>query len=187
MKFSRVGAVCIILLSGGASRLGCALHSSISSSSGGIPTSPILDVGRLKETIALGRVYQHPDFLSEGQVQVILREIQEMESRNKFQRKGLSNTVLGQNQTFDAKLDRSICPVPWFHDALEGKDAREIPSKLRELQNVLSQALDRPTMAPNNGVDHECYYSKPEVGSRKLLQYFGVIYSTISDRTESYK
>jgi len=86
-------------------------------------------VGRLKETIALGRVYQHPDFLSEGQVQVILREIhsQEMESRNKFQRKGLSNTVLGQNQTFDAKLDRSICPVPWFHDALEGKDARGGP------------------------------------------------------------
>jgi hypothetical protein len=95
--------------------------------------------------------------------------------------------VLGQNQTFDAKLDRSICPVPWFHDALEGKDAREIPSKLRELQNVLSQALDRPTMALTNGVDNECYYSKSEVGSQKLLQYFGVIHSTIGDRTESYK
>ena len=134
------------------------------------PTSSslsLLDVDRLKRTIALGRVYQHENFLSEDQVQTILSEIQEMERQSKFERKGLSNTVLGQNQTFDAKLDRSICPVPWFNEALEGSDTREIPSKIRELQHVLSQALDRPSIALTTAsLNHECYYSKSEVGSR---------------------
>jgi hypothetical protein len=124
-----------------------------------------LDADRLRQTIALGRVYQHRNFLSEDQVQTVLQEMNDMEAQNRFQRKGLSNTVLGQNQTFDAKLDRSICPVPWFLDALEGRDVREIPSKLFQLQQFLSQAVDRPTIAQT--IDgHECYYSKSEVGSR---------------------
>lgn len=132
-----------------------------------VGSSSILDVDRLKRTIGLGRVYQHEHFFSEDQVQTILHEIQEMEKQNKFLRKGLSNTVLGQNQTFDPKLDRSICPVPWFYDALEGSDTRVIPSKLRELQQVLSQALDRPSIAlMSSSLNHECYYSKSEVGSR---------------------
>lgn len=165
-KFTRASTSLLIVLLADV-REGGALHPSKPSSSRILASaSSLLDVDRLKQAIALGRVYQQPGFLSEDQVQVILREIREMESQNRFQRKGLSNTVLGQNQTFDAKLDRSICPVPWFNDALEGSDIREIPSKLRELQHSLSQALDRPSMALTTAVNHECYYSKSEVGSR---------------------
>lgn len=148
--------------------LRCLIRASValqSSSQTFSSSSTLLDIDRLQQTIARGRVYQHPNFLSEDQVNIILEEIKDMEAQNKFQRKGLSNTVLGQNQTFDAKLDRSICPVPWFLDALEGKDTREIPYKLYQLQYLLSQAVDRPTIASQ--IDgHECYYSKSEIGSR---------------------
>jgi hypothetical protein len=144
-------------------RTSVALQSSQTFSSSS--SSTLLDTDSLRRTIDRGRVYQHLNFLSEDQVQTILQEIKDMEAQNRFQRKGLSNVVLGQNQTFDTKLDRAICPVPWFLDALEGKDTREIPSKLLQLQQFLSQALDRPTIAM--GIDgHECYYSKSEVGSR---------------------
>ena len=151
-KFTRASTSLLIVLWANV-REGGALHpSKPTSSQNPASASSLLDVDCLKQAIALGCVYQQPGFLSEDQVQVILREIREMESQNKFQRKGLSNTVLGQNQTFDAKLDRSICPVPWFNDALEGSDIREIPSKLRELQHSLSQALDRPSMALTTAV-----------------------------------
>lgn len=146
-------------------RVALALQSSSTASSAKSTSLPLLDVDRLRRTIARGRVYQHENFLVDEEVQIVLKEVKEMESKNKFQRKGLSNTVLGQNQTFDAKLDRSICPVPWFQDALEGKDTRVIPDRLRQLQLFLSQILDRPTMASTTS-GHECYYSKSEVGSR---------------------
>jgi hypothetical protein len=166
-KVVRVLATFAVLLSAHFPE-GWALHpSSFASSGPPVESSSLLDVDSLKRTIAQGRVYQHKDFLSEDQVQTMLQEIREMERQNKFERKGLSNTVLGQNQTFDTKLDRSVCVVPWFIDALEGSDTRDIPSKLRELQRELSQALDRPSMSlTSSSLNHECYYSKSEVGSR---------------------
>jgi len=138
-------------------------------SGGGSIKPPLLDVEGLKTAIARGRVYQHFNFLTEDQVQILLQEIKEVEIQNKFERKGLSNKGLGQNQTFDIKLDRSICPVPWFFDALEGKDTREIPSLLRQLETFLSETLNRPSIRSTRddiGIYHECYYSKSEVGSR---------------------
>ncbi len=169
MKSSQVKNATLIVVLSTSLRRGCALQPSLGGSFVELSSSTLpllLDVDRLKKTISLGRVYQHVDFLSEDQVQIILHEILEMENLNKFQRKGLSNTVLGQNQTFDSKLDRSVCPVPWFYNALRGSDRREIPIKLQQLQHTLSQVLDRPTMALMDDLNHECYYSKSEVGSR---------------------
>jgi hypothetical protein len=124
-----------------------------------------VDIEKLKKAIYSGRVYQQPAFLTEDQVQTVLAEIADFEAKGRFQRKGLSNTVLGKNQTFSEQLDRSICVVPWFLKALEGRDTREIPTRIRQLQQTLSEALNRPTLADAT-LSHECYYSKSEVGSR---------------------
>lgn len=124
----------------------------------------MLDPSTVKKAIYSGRVYQHKNFLSEDQINIVLAEIAQFEEKGGFQRKGLSNTV-SKNQTFDRKLDRTICPVPWFLDALEGKDTREIPSLLRKLQIHLSDVLERPTIS-DLSMAHECYYSKSEPGSR---------------------
>ena len=126
--------------------------------------APLLEVEELKRAIHSGRVFQKNNFLNEDQVQAVLAEVGELEAKGGFERKGLSNTV-AKNQTFDKKLDRSICPIPWFFDALEGKDNRAVPSLIRELQLTLSHALNRPEIA-DLSISHECYYSKSEVGSR---------------------
>ena len=123
-----------------------------------------LNVTELKKKIYSGRVYQHYNFLSEQEVEIVLKEIKKLDLDGKFETKGLSNTVL-KNQSFSNKLDRAICPVPWFVKALDGDDHRDIPKRIRNLQQALSEALDRPTMMDNT-LAHECYYSKSEVGSR---------------------
>jgi len=122
-----------------------------------------LDGEALKTAILRGRVYKQESFLTEGQVQTVLQEISKLERENAFIRKGLSNTAVVN--AFDEKLDRSICPVPWFTDALAGKDTREIPKIIRQLQTTLSSVLNKPTIADTNS-GHECYFSKSEVGSR---------------------
>lgn len=126
--------------------------------------STLLNVTDLKQKIYSGRVYQHMNFLSENEVQIVLAELKDFDSKGKFETKGLSNTVL-KDQEFSNKLDRSICPVPWFYKALEGSDNRDIPRRIRDMQHALSEALDRPTMV-DLSLAHECYYSKSEVGSR---------------------
>lgn len=129
----------------------------------GKESSTFLDGEKLKRAIKSGRVYQQESFLSESQVQTVLQEISELEKENAFLRKGLSNTAVVNK--FDDKLDRSICPVPWFTDALKGEDTREIPQIIRRLQKTLSAVLDKPTLG-DTSIPHECYYSKSEVGSR---------------------
>jgi hypothetical protein len=80
----------------------------------------------------------------------------------------LSNTAV-QAQQFSVRQDRSICPVPWFMDALHQppphlEDLMGTPAKLQQLQKELSLLLYRPTMA-NADLNHECYYSISNVGS----------------------
>ncbi|KAL3924970.1 MAG: hypothetical protein SGARI_005931, partial [Bacillariaceae sp.] len=118
--------------------------------------------------IESGRAYQHDHFLDEDQVLQLLKEIKDLENEEKFITKGLSNTS-DKAQQFSARQDRSICPVPWFIDALSGTfDATTnrlgIPHRLQQLQLELSQLLERPTMA-DASLNHECYYSLSKVGS----------------------
>lgn len=126
-------------------------------------SASLLDEKALRDAIWNGRVYQQEGFLSESQVKEVLNEIAVQESLGSFQKKGLSNTATVNK--FDNKLDRAICPVPWFAQAMEETDKREIPSIIRKLQLSLSQTLNRPTIADTT-IAHECYYSKSEVGSR---------------------
>lgn len=130
----------------------------------------LVDIPKLKRTVTSGRVYQQRSFLTEQQVQTILQEVNELQAEGRFTRKGLSNTAV-QNQQFSNVYDRSICVIPWFNDALQGKNTNEIPKLISDLRHTLSVELNRPTMLLNNGVDdspieHECYYSKSEVGSK---------------------
>ena len=129
-----------------------------------LPSDLKLDISKLRQTITAGRVYQHENFLSEEQVQTMLKEIQMMENDGKFVRKGLSNTAL-QNQQFSNVYDRSICVVPWFPQALTGDDTREIPTLLNQLRQTLSVTLNRPSLLDNT-LQHECYFSKSEIGSK---------------------
>ena len=129
-----------------------------------LPADMKLDISKLRQTITLGRVYQHENFLSEEQVQTMLQEIHEMEKDGKFVRKGLSNTAI-QNQQFSNVYDRSICVVPWFQHALEKEDTREIPTLINNLRQTLSVVLNRPTLLDNT-LQHECYFSKSEIGSK---------------------
>lgn len=128
----------------------------------------LLNRDGLTRAIHKGRVYQHDNFLSETQVQQLLDEIRTLEQEGKFVTKGLSNTA-NQAQRFSAHQDRSICPVPWFVDALQQTKQLDgsrqgIPAKLQQLQLELSAMLNRPTMS-NADLNHECYFSLSNVGS----------------------
>mgnify|MGYP005846509689 CR=1 FL=1 len=133
--------------------------------------SNILDVAKLKQTIQSGRVYQHPNFLSEEEVQLLWKEIIDLESSGAFTRSGLSNLARGAQQQFGNK-DRSLCPVPWWQETLEGKPVtntqqegmQALATRLQDLRLALSDILDRPTMT-DASLAHECYYSMSTVGS----------------------
>ncbi|KAG7349427.1 2OG-Fe(II) oxygenase superfamily-domain containing protein [Nitzschia inconspicua] len=145
-----------------------ASNSSSSSSCVNPDATRILNHDDLLHTIHKGRVYQHDNFLTETQVKHLLDEIETLREDGKFITKGLSNTA-NQVQQFSVRQDRSICPVPWFVDALQTQtpsvDEREgIPAKLQQLQLELSMLLDRPTMA-DPSLNHECYFSLSNVGS----------------------
>lgn len=81
-----------------------------------------MDLPRLQEDIAAGRVYQHFDFLTEPQVKWLVQDIQRLQQQQEeeggasFTRSGLSNTAYKQ-QGFGAQ-DRSICAVPWWKQSL---------------------------------------------------------------------
>jgi 2OG-Fe(II) oxygenase superfamily len=130
--------------------------------------SSLLNRNELSLAIHKGRVYQQDNFLTETQVQHLLDEIHALEGEGQFITKGLSNTA-AQAQQFSVRQDRSICPVPWFVDALQTRqpdpnDRRGVPAKLQQLQLELSSLLNRPTMA-DDSLNHECYYSLSNVGS----------------------
>jgi hypothetical protein len=148
---------------------------STSSSRQSPPTPPLfLNVPEVQQAIYSGHVYQQLNFLSETQVQTLLAEIEQLEANGSFQHKGLSNTAATKN-TFSKVYDRSICPVPWFGKAIalnnnhqdddDRRDNDDIPQLLRLMQGTLSEILNRPTLADTT-LDHECYYSKSEIGSQ---------------------
>ena len=83
-----------------------------------------------------------------------------------FTRSGLSDTSRGKQQGFGTQ-DRSVSPVPWWKDALQGHTNNKsniVAPRLQELRHVLAQVLRRPTMAQND-LAHECYYSISGPGS----------------------
>ena len=126
-----------------------------------------LDVERLRQTISSGRVYQHPNFLSESQVSFLLEEMQQLENNGSFERSGLSNTVKGKQQRFGSN-DRRVCAVPWWSSALKSPERNfsnnTAALRLNELRLVLAHILDRPTML-DASLAHECYYSTSAQGS----------------------
>jgi hypothetical protein len=129
-----------------------------------------LDVDRLRQTIASGRVYQQQYFLSPSQIDESLQEIRDLEESGAFERSGLSNTVKGQrqNQNF-GNTDRRTCEVPWWKDAVTGEYDKisvntTVALQLQQLRTVLANVLDRPTLTDNT-LAHECYYSTASTGS----------------------
>mmetsp|Transcript_6725 Transcript_6725/g.9651 ORF Transcript_6725/g.9651 Transcript_6725/m.9651 type:complete len:403 (+) Transcript_6725:100-1308(+) len=128
----------------------------------------LIEPERLRQTVGSGRVYQHENFLSEEQVQVLLRDIQRLADERKMLPSGLSNTNK-KEQNFD-KNDRVVGPAPWWGDSLAGRDIENfehlqvISKKIQKLRLQVSEALDRPTMV-EAGYAHECYYSKSGEGS----------------------
>lgn len=133
--------------------------------------SQLLDIPKLKQAIASGRVYQHINFLTEDEVNLLWDEIHELEQSGAFTRSGLSNLAQGSNQQFGEK-DRSLCPVPWWQETLAGKKVTEskqegiqsIATRLQDLRLHLAGILERPTMT-DASLAHECYYSVSKVGS----------------------
>eukprot|EP00566_Odontella_aurita_P010160 CAMPEP_0113533124 /NCGR_PEP_ID=MMETSP0015_2-20120614/4429_1 /TAXON_ID=2838 /ORGANISM="Odontella" /LENGTH=432 /DNA_ID=CAMNT_0000432139 /DNA_START=131 /DNA_END=1429 /DNA_ORIENTATION=+ /assembly_acc=CAM_ASM_000160 len=135
-----------------------------------------LDIDRLRNTIASGRVYQQRGFFTEGQVEALLSEVDDLRASGALQPSGLSNTNKGSKQNF-GKVDREVCPVPWWKESLSG-EAREIAidlspeekervavrAKLRDLRSSLSSLLERNTMV-DPGLAHECYYSRSTKGA----------------------
>jgi len=142
-------------------------------------TQSLLDMDRLKKTIATGRVYQQDNFLSSHQVSYLLNEIENLEQSGGFRPSGLSNTLKGkqQEQGFDASRDRITCEVPWWKELLLSSDAtadtvdstrlyqnNTAALKINQLRHDLSQILSRPTMKDAN-LAHECYYSVSHQGA----------------------
>lgn len=136
-----------------------------------------LDVSRLQTTIRQGRVYQQDDFVSSDEITAILQDIGRLQDQGKFERSGLSNTA-SYKQGF-GNQDRSVCPVPWWKQALEkynhdeslDKDSTTtvnnldaVSDKLQQLRYALSSILDRPTLT-DASLAHECYYSTAGKGS----------------------
>jgi hypothetical protein len=129
-----------------------------------------LDVDRLRQTIASGRVYQQQDFLSPSQMVETLREIRYLEESGAFERSGLSNTVKGQGRQNFGSTDRRTCAVPWWKDTLTGDYGKisvvnnTVALQLQQLRTVLANVLDRPTLKDHT-LAHECYYSIASTGS----------------------
>jgi hypothetical protein len=128
-----------------------------------------LDVDRLRQTIASGRVYQQQDFLSPLQIVESLQEIRGLEESGAFERSGLSNTVKGQGRQNFGSTDRRTCAAPWWKDAIAGDYDKvsvnnTVALQLQQLRTVLANVLDRPTLKDNT-LAHECYFSTASTGS----------------------
>mmetsp|Transcript_47868 Transcript_47868/g.101707 ORF Transcript_47868/g.101707 Transcript_47868/m.101707 type:complete len:480 (+) Transcript_47868:112-1551(+) len=162
-------------------------------------TTPIistLDPELAARRIRSGRVYVHPKFLSKNQLRLLQLDMKRLESDGKFVVNGLSDVRKGlkgetsssssllsndAKQAFSNKYDRSVCPIPWWRDALslptgdtdacsldyyadDEKVLHSIQTKLQRLRRDLSGLLDRPSMMSND-LGHECYYSQSAPGS----------------------
>jgi hypothetical protein len=129
-----------------------------------------LDVDRLRQTIASGRVYQQLDFLSPSQIVESLQEIRDLEESGAFERSGLSNTVKGQGRQNFGNTDRRTCVAPWWKDSLTGDTTMisvgnsTVAVQLQQLRTVLANVLVRPTLKDHT-LAHECYYSTASTGS----------------------
>jgi hypothetical protein len=129
-----------------------------------------LDVDRLRQTIASGRVYQQLDFLSPSQIVESLQEIRDLEESGAFERSGLSNTVKGQGRQNFGNTDRRTCVATWWKDSLMGDTTMisignsTVAVQLQQLRTVLANVLDRPTLKDHT-LAHECYYSTASTGS----------------------
>jgi len=129
-----------------------------------------LNVEQLHRNIAVaGQVHLHHNFLNEKEIQVLLDDIKDLETKSgKFVPSGLSNTVKGSKQEFGQR-DRMTASVPWWRDSIDNErllttEAAKVAQKLHALRAVLAQVLDRPTLL-NAELEHECYYSKSTSGS----------------------
>jgi len=137
-------------------------------------------------------VFVHHNFLTKDQLAYLQNDMELMKEEGRFVVNGLSDVRKGlkgevvetagsmdgeekkkSNQGFDVKVDRSVCPVPWWKHTLENSlggecaDGETLPSiqlKLQQLRFELSRSLGRPTMLDSN-LGHECYYSESAPGS----------------------
>ncbi len=145
--------------------------------------------------IQSGRVYVHPNFLSDEQVNFLRRDMKRFEDDDKFVVNGLSDVRKGlkgepttqqqQSQGFDVKYDRSVCPIPWWRDTLslsmKGEEVKgdnlsvvvsdDSDARLLSIQMKLQRLrhdLSRMLDRPtmiDNNMGHECYYSRSAQGS----------------------
>ena len=144
-----------------------------------------LDIPQLKRDIAAGRVHQHLNFLTEAEVTALLEQADILREGGAFAASGLSNTNKGNDQNF-GKEDRTVSPLPWWKDSIannheaaageanngeQQKSAAQlrigVSRKLQDLRALLSEELNRPTMAGSNTetMAHECYFSRSTGGS----------------------
>lgn len=104
---------------------------SCASASSEATTTAITDPQLVLQRIQSGRVYVHQHFLSEEQLQLLQRDMNQLEADGKFVVNGLSDVRKGlkgepttaaenrnkSNQGFQVKYDRSVCPIPWWKDS----------------------------------------------------------------------
>ena len=144
-----------------------------------------LDIPRLKSDIAAGRVHQHFNFLTEEEVAALLEQADILREGGAFAASGLSNTNKGNDQNFGQE-DRTVSPLPWWKDSIannheaaageantgeQSESAAQlrigVSRKLQDLRVLLSEELNRPTMADSDTetMAHECYFSRSTEGS----------------------
>lgn len=114
-----------------------------------------LDVVRLRQTISSGRVYVHKNFLTEDQVRLVRREMEDLKRKNCFQASGLSKTDLKSkaDQNFNSNNDRAICNVPWWIDSVRNSSFR-LDARVQETETE--------TIKSSDGI---CYLKNEDVSS----------------------
>ncbi len=154
-----------------------------------------IDSDLAERRIKSGRVFFHHNFLTEDQISYLQKDMELMKEEGRFVVNGLSDVRKGlkgevvestgsingeegkkSNQGFDVKVDRSVCPVPWWKDSLEMSLDGECPDgnvgrgdldsdpllsiqlKLQQLRGELSRSLGRPTMLDSH-LGHVSYIS----------------------------
>lgn len=172
-----------------------------------------IDSDFAKRRIKSGRVFVHHNFLTKDQLKYLQNDIEFMKEEGRFVVNGLSDVRKGlkgevvetagsmdgeekkkSNQGFDVKVDRSVCPVPWWKDTLEMSldgactdgsegmgdlDAETLLSiqlKLQQLRFELSRSLGRPTMLDSN-LGHVSYLCSLSFPSNKM---FNLMFDNLS-------
>lgn len=145
--------------------------------------SKIIDTSRAVATIRAGRVYQHMNFVSSDEIDLLLDDIQRLRDNGSFVPSGLSDTSRGAQQAF-GQQDRTVSPVTWWRESLLRLQQQEheqqcedtsdrssylapdnvVATRLNELRLLLADALNRPSLRDHT-LAHECYYSMSGPGS----------------------